>query len=100
MLSTHQALARLKPLQSLLRHRRFQTSRIHSEKQKFDASEVERVSDECDVCIVGAGPAGLSAAIRLKQLASEKGEDIRVVVLEKGAEVGKHLLIPPYLQFP
>lgn len=43
-----------------------------------------------DVCIVGGGPAGLSAAIRLKQLEQERGGDeLRVVVLEKGGEVGK-----------
>jgi len=46
-----------------------------------------------DVCIVGAGPAGLSAAIRLKQIANEEGnEDFRVVVLEKAGEVGAHIL--------
>lgn len=48
--------------------------------------------DEVDVLIVGAGPAGLSAAIKIKQLAEAKGEEIRVVVLEKGAEVGNHIL--------
>ena len=41
------------------------------------------------VCIVGGGPAGLSAAIRLKQLEQQKGREIRVVVLEKGSEVGE-----------
>ncbi|WP_127524396.1 electron transfer flavoprotein-ubiquinone oxidoreductase [Mesorhizobium sp. Z1-4] len=51
-------------------------------------SEVERESMEFDVVIVGAGPAGLSAAIRLKQLNSE----LSVVVLEKGGEVGAHIL--------
>ena len=45
-----------------------------------------------DVVIVGAGPAGLSAAIRLKQLAVEHGHDVSVCVLEKGSEVGAHIL--------
>jgi electron-transferring-flavoprotein dehydrogenase len=45
-----------------------------------------------DVVIVGAGPAGLSAAIRLKQLAAERDADVSVCVLEKGSEVGAHIL--------
>lgn len=45
-----------------------------------------------DVVTVGAGPAGLSAAIRLKQLAQESGTDISVCVIDKGAEVGAHIL--------
>jgi electron-transferring-flavoprotein dehydrogenase len=45
-----------------------------------------------DVVIVGAGPAGLSAAIRLKQLATEAGRELSVCILEKGSEVGAHIL--------
>ena len=47
---------------------------------------------DCDVVIVGAGPAGLAAAIRLRQLARETGRETSVTVLEKGAEVGAHIL--------
>ncbi|GBD41544.1 Electron transfer flavoprotein-ubiquinone oxidoreductase [bacterium HR39] len=53
---------------------------------------VERESMDFDVVIVGAGPAGLTAAIRLAQLAQAEGRELTVCVLEKGAEVGAHIL--------
>ena len=54
--------------------------------------DIERETMEFDVVIVGAGPAGLAAGTRLKQLAAEKDKELSVVILEKGSEVGAHIL--------
>lgn len=62
-----------------------------SEDDLFDPRKQDRESDQVDVCIVGGGPAGLAAAIRLKQLANEAGNsEFRVLVLEKAGEIGDH----------
>ncbi|MFG1359067.1 electron transfer flavoprotein-ubiquinone oxidoreductase [Xanthobacter pseudotagetidis] len=57
-----------------------------------EAELPEREGMDYDVVVVGAGPAGLATAIRLKQLAAERGSDLAVVVVEKGSEVGAHIL--------
>ncbi|KAF2007116.1 electron transfer flavo protein-ubiquinone oxidoreductase-like protein [Amniculicola lignicola CBS 123094] len=68
-------------------------SRFADVDDSFDPRQQDRESDEVDVCIVGGGPAGLSAAIRLKQMANEAGnEDFRVLLLEKAGELGDHIV--------
>ncbi|CAH0052857.1 unnamed protein product [Clonostachys solani] len=110
--ATCRAPSRARPstLRSLtyLPMRRAQNARLFSttarrlmpdEEDAFDPASIERESDEVDVCIVGGGPAGLSAAIRLKQLANEAGnEDFRVLVLEKAGDLGAHILSGAVIQ--
>ncbi|XP_003822584.1 electron transfer flavoprotein-ubiquinone oxidoreductase, mitochondrial isoform X1 [Pan paniscus] len=60
--------------------------------KRWEGVNMERFAEEADVVIVGAGPAGLSAAVRLKQLAAAHEKDIRVCLVEKAAQIGAHTL--------
>ncbi|CAK1542716.1 unnamed protein product [Leptosia nina] len=53
---------------------------------------MERMAEETDILIIGGGPAGMAAAIRARQIAEEKGAEVRVTLLEKAAEAGGHIL--------
>ncbi|PVU92384.1 hypothetical protein BB561_003859 [Smittium simulii] len=66
--------------------------------QEADPTLEPRISEDVDVLIVGAGPAGLAAAIRLKQNAIRDSKEVRVVVVEKGPEIGAHNLAGAVLE--
>eukprot|EP01128_Nolandella_sp_AFSM9_P006196 TRINITY_DN3129_c0_g1_i1.p1 TRINITY_DN3129_c0_g1~~TRINITY_DN3129_c0_g1_i1.p1 ORF type:complete len:627 (+),score=166.61 TRINITY_DN3129_c0_g1_i1:2-1882(+) len=71
----------------------FHTLPAHQNAAAEEEAELEpRDADACDVLIVGAGPAGLAAAIRIKQNAEKEGTDLRVCVIEKAAAVGDHIV--------
>ena len=67
-------------------------SELFMTQEELLAQYGPREAMEYDVVVVGAGPAGLSTAIRIKQLAAQQGKEVSVVVLEKGSEPGAHIL--------
>lgn len=69
-----------------------QATRLVQRQARFCSGEVEREQMEFDILIIGGGPAGLSAAIRAKQVAADAGKEINVCVVDKGAEIGAHIL--------
>ncbi|KAI8929497.1 hypothetical protein BC831DRAFT_443864 [Entophlyctis helioformis] len=72
--------------------RRFLATTPALDEETLAVLNAERFAEDVDVCIVGAGPAGLSAAIRIRQRALAEGKETRVFVVEKGSEVGAHIL--------
>ncbi|KAG3119083.1 Electron transfer flavoprotein-ubiquinone oxidoreductase [Phytophthora idaei] len=77
--------------QRVAAHSRFLSSAALTPEEQEMLNEPREAMDY-DVLLVGAGPASLAAAIRMKQLSAEKGTDLSVCVVEKGAEVGSHIV--------
>ncbi|XP_023229738.1 electron transfer flavoprotein-ubiquinone oxidoreductase, mitochondrial-like [Centruroides sculpturatus] len=67
------------------------TIKPREKDERWKDVDMSRVSDESDVVVVGGGPAGMSAAIRLKQLANEKGKELRVCLVDKSPEIGNYI---------
>jgi electron-transferring-flavoprotein dehydrogenase len=81
--------ARFSTIRRPVLHRRFLATTPEIDEETKAILNAERFVEEVDVVIVGAGPSGLSAAIKIRQLAQQQDKDIRVLVVEKGGEVGK-----------
>jgi electron-transferring-flavoprotein dehydrogenase len=91
-LSLRPAVARTRLFSTLkpkLIQRRFLATNTELDDETRAMLNQERFVEEVDVVIVGGGPSGLSAAIKIRQLAQQQDKDIRVLVVEKGSEVGK-----------